>query len=158
MHSWFPLYKALFSDGRNEDYSWLSWLMGVCHSDLTVSWLPYKMMTATVWLPIMRLEPHYVVDDIDWGRFLKWVWDDMQGLYCSLTHNFGCAAKTKALTKSPSSWLPPETGCTQQHRPWNRPTDSSSHMHTYLPDSSVLFFFFPNIQGDTAHFFLVYWT
>lgn len=63
----------------------------------------------------------------------------MQGLYYSLTHNFGCVAKTKALTKSLSGWLPPETGCTQQHRPWNRPTNSSSHVHTYSLDGPVLF-------------------
>lgn len=55
-----------------------------------------------------RLKPHYMVDDINWGIFLMWVWDEMHGLQSSLTHNFGFVATTKAVTKSLSHFLPTE--------------------------------------------------
>lgn len=133
--SWGGLFikPYVLTGGMKITYGWAeSW--GSATVTLQTHDCVHYKMTATVWL-LMRLKPHYMVDDINWGIFLKWDWDDMQWLYYSLTHNFGCVAKTKALTKSPGSWLPPETGCTQQHRP----TNSSSHMHTYSLDGPVLF-------------------
>lgn len=50
-----------------------------------------------------------MVDDINCRIFLKWASDDMQGLYYSLTHNFGCVAKTKT-DKVPKQLVAPGDG------------------------------------------------